>query len=702
MAKKKDEHLGVVDKDYEINKLLDDMAEAGMAKTREWCSMWQESLRYFFSDQLHGKKRHKDWDWVIMNYIWPSAMQEVAKLSKHHPRIIAKPYSDDDVEAADVWQGSTQWLWESRLNMRLNQIAAILDGKLFGIRISKVYWENQVEWDDEKKQWTGDVKYKLWHPASFWASPNAETIDEAEALGTERYVPLKWAQQRWPQFKDELALEAKKFTGEGTFGGDTVRGQWGGTWSATGTGGADKDKGQRPNLLALILGIDVMSRAKKSPKEKEMVKITETYFRDYSTTSQKQEEDIPQEELEVSGAIYEDGGIFYDTKKNTPINPADWPKRTVREWEEPKYPFGRYIMRVGHYILNPEEAQQRYPYKRWPFVVTPHYLLPHMWQGLNAVDLYKDTQDLINVTASHLVNNMKHFGDPKIWVEDGALSVNPRTKKAYAIGKGAGAVIRVVKGALSGRAPKAKIEVPPQMPQTNLLLYQLLTQEYKNLTGLQSVSTGEKDPGEMSATQSAYLAISSNDRIALQSVYEDEWIKGVASLIAELTQANYDVDRFVRIVGEDKIEGVIQITQKLKDVRFDIDIEAGTTLPFDEEKRIIKYAEAYKLLSDPNPNPMLPDMLRILEIPNWKKLISQHQMWMLWVQFQQLIEAVRNKQIAPEQAIQMLVQKATVYFTGQQNTTEGVAARNLKQEEMDAEYEKRRKQEKAEEKKKNA
>ena len=114
------------DSDHELNNMLDEMQQSGMDKTREWVSVFQEALHYFFSDQLQGKKRHKDWDWVVINYIWPSAMQEISKLSKNHAKLIATPWEEDDVEAAEVFQGALQWLWQKPLNMRLNHIAAIL------------------------------------------------------------------------------------------------------------------------------------------------------------------------------------------------------------------------------------------------------------------------------------------------------------------------------------------------------------------------------------------------------------------------------------------------------------------------------------------------------------------------------------------------------------------------------------------------
>jgi hypothetical protein len=586
--------------------MLDRKEEAGMAVTKEWATIWQTTLRYAFSDQLHGRKIHKDWDWIIVNYIWPSMIQEIAKLSRNRQTIICNPWEDSDAEFAEAWQGILQWLWEKGINkkgMRFEHIRGIFDKKLFGYSISKVFWESRAAgWDDKKKEWIGDVEHKLWHPAEFWAS-DEENVQDGDC-GTVRYVDLDWAIARWPNKKKELTLEASNFKDDRqTWAGDNIRGQLAsaGTYPAQGKGGKDRGVAgeQIRKLLDIVLKADRKQKKEHDEKndDKKIIRLSATYFRDYTTTSEKQEEDVPAEELIQNGTVIPQNGIFFDTDTGNPIDPQDWPKRTVREWKQPKYPNGRYVLRAGHTIL----ADEPYPYKRWPFIVTPHYLLPHMWQGIDGVSMYQSAQDMINVSVSHLVNNLKQFGDPRIAVERGAVdSPKGRDKAAYKIGKGSGSVIRLVKGALSGKRFQILHPAPPSAAATQI--YQIMAQEFKNIHGLQSVGRGEKEPGEMSATQAQHLAISSNDRIMLQSVFEDEWIRQTAQLIAEVVQRNYEPERFVRIIGQDQVVGIQQITSELKNIRFDVDVEAGTTLPYDEDKVIAKYAQAYAMMGEPVPH----------------------------------------------------------------------------------------------------
>ncbi|MGI6140061.1 MAG: portal protein [Candidatus Hydrogenedentales bacterium] len=652
------------DSDHELNNMLDEMQQSGMDKTREWVSVFQEALHYFFSDQLQGKKRHKDWDWVVINYIWPSAMQEISKLSKNHAKLIVTPWEEDDVEAAEVFQGALQWLWQKPLNMRLNHIAAMLDSKLWGYRVSKIYWDNKVEWDDRQKKWIGDVRYKLWHPACFWASPEAESIDEAEAIGTLRYVTLEEAKKQFPDFADELEQEAQNnFEGYEQSSGDTILSSIHNYFSGSDLKGVDEieDAAGASKLLDLILDKD--KAHKKTSGDVKMVEIGEIWFRDNSTVKRKIKEDVPLQYLIDTGEAYEgEDGLIYN-KSGESLDTSNWPTQIVDEYDEPKFPYGRHIIRVGKTILNSKEEDQRWNLKKWPFVVTPHYLLPHMWQGINAVSMYKTAQDMINVTASHLVNNMKLYGDPKVAVEEGAIAMNPRTKKHYKIGAGAGSILRMAKNGLK----KFKIIEPKDIGNGVLQLYQLHAQEFKNLTGLQSIGRGEQLKSGTTATEANALAINSNDRISFQQVYEEEWIRQVACRIAEICQYYYEPDRYVRIIGEDNRMGIVQVTQRAKDAHYDIDVEPGTTLPYDEEKRLLKLEKAYQLLSSPMTNPMLPTMLRELGIPNYKKLLKQSEAYNNYLQFAQMLTDIQEGKMDPQSAVQMLGQKVMQVYQSSPN-----------------------------------
>jgi hypothetical protein len=637
-------------------KRVDSLEKSGLAITKQWHDIFSEGMRYFFSCHDQGVRRMK-WDHIVVNYVWPTAMQEIAKLSKNNAKIYVNPFEDNDIESAEVWQGSTQWQWEGPLNMRLNMIAENLCAKIFGYSVSKVMWKKNVRWDNQKKQWEGDVAYRLWHPCQFWSN-SRENIQEGDC-GTVRWWTLAEAKRQWPAMADALEKistssktdEFKNSYGSLKFKASTSSS---GTTTERDDNGVDKSSSAE-NLLSLIDNAFVIPE-----DETRYVRISETYTKDGEERHVRNEQSVPAQQLMQSGMQTDALGRVYDANSQ-PLTAETWPKQVVAEYDEPVYPNGRVVLSAGEgenrILLNPDEQEEIWPLERWPFVVKPHYSLPFMWQGLNAVTLYKTSQDMINTSVTHMVNNLKQFGDPSIALEADALAVNPKTKEAWSIYSAAGSVIRLARGGLK----KLQIIPPAPVSPAAMAMYNVFAQEYKNLSGLQNISQGQADPG-MTATQSQYLAISSNDRIALQSVFVDEWIKSIASLIAETMQLYYDEGRFIRIVGEDKVVGVKQVTSKDKSIRFDVLIEPGMTLPFDEEKQFIRYKEAYMMLQSPVANPMLPDMLRVLKIPNWKKIIDQFPAYQKYLGFVDLYNQVTTGKMDPNQAVQILVQAAQQEF----------------------------------------
>jgi hypothetical protein len=645
-------------------KALQDEEDRGMAITRSWNAMWRENLEYFFSEQTGGRRRHKDWDWIVVNYIWPSSMQEVAKISRQQAQYLCDPREPGDAEAAEAWQGWLQWMWERGLNaegMEIEQLKAILCGKIYGYRVYKLWWEDRAEWDDRvfPPRWVGEVKGRLWKPTLFWAT-GEESIQDG-SVGTVRYVDLEYALARWPDYKAKLKDEADRITDEFETGSESIPGQSAST-SATypGTGRGGQDRGpddQRGQLLERILQSILPGRRRdetgvgKGKDRTRYVKLSERWGHDFSETDERYAEPIPIEELLATKAAVQNGPMYIDAATGEPLTAENWPHRPPLEWKQPKFPRGRYILRAGETTLNEDEEEQKYPYRQWPFITCPHYVIPFMWQGSDAVQLVKPMQDMINVSVSHLVNHMKQFGDPRVAVERGAIdSPKARDKEHFKIGSGAGAIIRLVRGGMG----RVKILDPPSSSPVIGMLYQIMSQEYKNMVGLQDIAQGKKSAGDLTATESSYLAMSAGDRVHLQSLTEKNWILRIGLHAADIAQRNYEPDRLIRILGENAVPGVTQITSRMKDVKYDLKVEIGSALPFDAEKRIARHMQANQLLQAP-PTPLLPELLRVLEIPNWRKILERHQVWVQWMGILQLIEAVRGGKMPPEQALQRLM-----------------------------------------------
>ena len=66
---------------------------------------------------------------------------------------------------------------------------------------------------------------------------------------------------------------------------------------------------------------------------------------------------------------------------------------------------------------------------------------------------------------------------------------------------------------------------------------------------------------------------------------------------------------------------------------------------------------ANELLSNPAPNPILPEFLRVLGISAWQKLLVRHSGWQEFVAFEQILKAVEEGQLDPKDGLQMIIQK---------------------------------------------
>ena len=200
--------------------------------------------------------------------------------------------------------------------------------------------------------------------------------------------------------------------------------------------------------------------------------------------------------------------------------------------DEPVYPNGRVVLRIGKLILNPDaekswdEGGQVWPFRSWPYLVGVNQILPHVWRGLNAVEMPRTLQDWKNVAFAHMANYLKFFGDPITEVEEGAV------KGVGADGKKLGEKLRARAGAIwllmKGGADKIKVEPPPPLSQGILEVDRLISRELQDQTGMQEVARGRQAGGSPTATEVQELSRSSRVRTS-RSIRTGGWCCGSAN-----------------------------------------------------------------------------------------------------------------------------------------------------------------------------
>lgn len=652
-------HTGT-DSNPDLNAFLDDIRDAGMSITKKWMEIWLTAIQYAWGQQLQGWSLKEEWEYVVVNRIYPLMFQAISKLAGNDPKILTHAWDDEQegaTEYAEKWAGHLQYLWTSpyELAMRKKLIMGLLDCAVFGYMVGKTQWEPRPRggWDTTNKVWIGKVVEYFIHPGLFWADPSAENLIDAENCGTKRRVKLEWAQNRWPKYKKEIEKEAYTSSDPQYSAGDiiTYKSQKGDTLSVS-------RQNMFSKLVDLILGKgaatgDSSSDELVAGEKQRYVDIEESYWRDYSTTHVKIEDNVPEDILLRQGKITKNEiGVFIDTETNEPVK--EWPQQVVKEYDEPKYPNGRFALRIGRTILNPEEKDQVYKENRWPFTVMPYHILPHMWQGGNAVEMSRHNNDFLNITVSSLVNQVRRTADPTKIVEAGALAKDRkgkiRTKKEDMTRLG-----RIVVAAKGKVNAMKNWDYPPLDPALATLVG-ILKQDIDDQMFMQDVARGASSKGDQTKAEIIRLNQNSLDYVGLQGIFLDQWIDDTATLIAEICQRNYEPKRLMKMLsGEQK--KALKINQGLLDVRFDVNIEPGSTLPFDEVKKQQEYATAYKLLENPVPNPMIEDMLRVLNISKRTEILQRYKGLQLFRQFIMMGQVLR--QVPPEK-IQAFVKTSGV------------------------------------------
>jgi len=632
----------------ELNDRLDEMIEQARADSQGWAELAEDAYDYTFGNQLKRVPVRDGWERIQLNYLFPAMAQQGAMMAQRKPLLVAAPEQPDDAEAARFWQGLLRWQFDSELGMPSIARAAVLDAWLWGHYVAKVYWEERAEWLDEEKRWRGAPRVVLLEPDKFGVDPDAEKADIASAgfILCQRRMLLAKAVQRWPARKEEIEEAAADVEEPDN---DPVAAAFMRTRIESRT--EQSDDGIQETLVRESRLVELLRRARgyETPASAaadertglpRWVTVTECYFHDGALKSGQIDEPVPREDLLASGqaAVAADGTLVVadpaafggGLEPGAPLDPARWPKRIVRRWDdEPEFPYGRHVLRIGkRLILNPAEADQRWAFRRWPYVVGVAQALPHTWRGLNGVEMAIGLQDAVNADGAHLATWIKQHSDPVTLVEEGVIAGDPENRKISARLKArAGAIWKLVKGGL-GRIQRVP---PPPMAQGLLAAYQLLTRELQDQTGSQEVARGRQAGGQPTAAEILELARNARVRTSSAAGAQDDFLASAMQLVAWMDQAYLEPGQLVRIVGESGNPSMARIPAE--SVRFDVRLQIGTALPYDQERRRQLIGEVFKALG-PDALALLPEFLAAYEMENAEDLLKRVSVWQRFREFE--------------------------------------------------------------------
>ena len=634
-----------------LNRRVDAMLKAARDDRDRWTPIYRDGRDYIFFNQLANKRRRDGWDAVECNYIFPAVMQEEGVLMAQRPKLIVQPHEEGDRLACEkLWNGLLQFYFDKEVHMRRLRAMAKLIGAMDGHYTAKYYWDEKPDtgWNAETNEWDGNVMSQMVRADYLLVDPESESPlqENIEFIGTYRQVRLDYALSKWPDFEKELrqAAQDASETHDNIADGFYVTG----TSSAV-VLGADAVKGEKDHqgdlahsgrLSSLLAEVMITDTGSQNPDEGDShVYVLELWFKDREETTETVDEEIPFEQLVEDGTVIPGSGLQFHTLAETgePLTEANWP-HVKYDYERPKYPYGRHILRFGQDTIAVDEP---WTYKHWPLVIGQHNPLPFTWHGLNMVEAAMNLQDRVNAIAAHIMNAAKLFGDPWITVERGVLPNDPEVDHPEnSLAATAGHVTVVNNGMLQ----RIKREAPPNMPPSIFQTYELAVSELQDQLGSHEVSRGKQMSGQPTATEVAMLQTNSRIRMGMPIAELDEWTLRSMEVVAELLQANMQPGQVVRIVGEEGNEQNITVEDWMKDAKFDLQLEVGTALPFDKERKQQESQYLFEVLGDP----YIEQLLKAFDVPDRAALVESRPFWQ-W--YERILALTEKSGIAPEDVL---------------------------------------------------
>lgn len=651
-----------VENDPELKALADlteSMKKAALADTKAWSTLWDDGLNYVLNKQLEDKDRKEGWPPVQMNMIYPAVKQEMAMMAQRRQKVTPLPVEGDDQEAVNFWQGLIDYRYTKTLKMHGKIMEASLDAKLDGWYLGYTYWDDRAYWDKEEQVWVGSPKLDVICGRSFGMDPNADKLEDAAYCVFEREIPVELAERTWPAKKAEIRMAAGEThpSAEGTTTAPAKMldgaNEKGSTVDPDSTGQLVDLLINRRKRCTAIPQLDGMM-GEEGDYQGQTVVVTQIYFKDFTEVDGEKREKYTEEELIEVGAIElaaEGDYLVADAEHELfekvsrkpetgePLGLDIWPEKSEKI-KVPKYPRGRFVLKLNNLILNPEQDDQVWERERWPFRIGVNAMLPHAPYGMTGAEMPRGVQDWANISATKMLAHMMYLGDAVDYVEEGAM-VKGQEGKLRAI---AGRIMMLVKG----RMGSVQREPAAQMSPAFIQIFQMMMRQAQDLAGMHDQAIGAQTKGQPTATELTILQQSTQIGVGLQMILMDEWVRGIMEDVAELDQMNLEPGQALRIVGEKNAAQIAQVTATAKTLKFDIKLTVGPSLPFEKEKR---RQELVELKGQFPANPKVDEMvLEAYEIENVEEVMASGAEYAEFLAWKEQMIAAQEAQAKEEQS----------------------------------------------------
>jgi len=608
-------------------KRIDQYCHEARAQREQLQNRWITALRYWRGEQWKDRKarkvRGKTWTEAVINKVFPIIEQQISMMTDNNPRGVFLPQESSDSQFTKDLEALTHWR-ARRLNMRTKLIRGCHNSKLFGFQGMYVFW-------DDSLPGKADVNVRLLDPREVIVDPLLQTNDpeDGEYIGIERYVTLDYLKYRWPEHADRLQADYENASDDHVAIKDT--------------NSLDEELGNTSDHRSI--------EAVNDQVERPLVKLVSIWYRDY--TQQKYEMPTPMEVLLNEGKIVKNEiGQYVYAATGELWSVLTSPKTTV---EEPVYPYGRCTIKADKVILDDfawgtDVRDGVVKPANWPIALGINIVIPHRWFGMDETEQLVGRQDVVNDMVSHIEDHCQRNLHPARKVETGAV-VDPKKIKNTP-----DSVVWMNDGRIRGM----EWEKPANMSADAYNLLDLSDRGMETASGMPAQNMGKTSDRKTTATEIATLDRAGRGRVGMGSALLDEYIARIYMLIAQCIQQNYDESRIIRITGDNGQQTSVEMTARHRDVMYDVEIEAGSTMPYDKDTKRQQAVELNNILQ----GSYLPEVLDAYEVKNRDEILQRNQQWMLFMQYASLLQNPQIQQYLQAFASQMQAQQQTAPQTG--------------------------------------
>ena len=232
-----------------------------------------------------------------------------------------------------------------------------------------------------------------------------------------------------------------------------------------------------------------------------------------------------------------------------------------------KYPTGRVITCLPELGILLSDKKNPYKDGKFPFVLMKDYDIPFRFWGTGEVEQILSPQHYINELTNQIIDNAKNTANmPWIIDKNSGIGVGKLTNRP-------GLVIRKNPGT------EVRRDAPPPMPSYTREQIEVLKKDMQDISGVFDSLKGERQSGVVAAQAIMALQEASQARIRLKIKIMEQHLSDLASMWYSRMQQFWKLDKWVRVTDIEGNPNFKQITQEVLKNDFDINVQAGSTMP---------------------------------------------------------------------------------------------------------------------------